>query len=191
MSKKSFFSISLCATALLFLSSCGSTDPGPGVATFKTVRVIPSISTPQAPVKIFPGATSCSSAGRVGVTPVLDIDLPITLNSTVYPGFTAGPNGTVNFHNFTVDFTPTDGGPALSSISGGMATSVLAGASGIASVPVTSATIKSTLQSDPVLLLCTTHDYHYIATINLYGTEVTGANASVQASTTVTYTNLP
>ena len=193
---KSILNLAGCCAALLSLPSCGGTNPGPAVATFKTVTVTASALAPELPSKVFAGG-ACSNGVLTGATIIEDVPLSVTLTSTLYPVSSTASTTTVTgqpvtINGFTVSYFPTNGGPPISDPArGGFTGTLLPGGTLLVPVPVTSDTTKALLQNDPILQKCTAHNYDYIATITFYGTELGGTNANIVASTTVSYTNIP
>lgn len=177
------------AAALFVLASCGSTNSGPSVATFKTVFITPSIATALTDVKLFSGGT-CTDNVISGTVTITTTPLSVDLMSVIYNGLTASTAQPVTVTSYSVNFNPTDGGPALKPIQGGLGVVVPAGGSATASVAIVDFTNVATLQADPVLSQCSTpHSFHYIATITFFGTELGGTNATFSTQTDVTFNN--
>ena len=175
--------------ALIGVTSCGSTNPGPAVATFKTVTVTATAVTPLTPVSVFTGST-CSNDVRTGVITITNTALSVALTSTLYTttGTVTGEPVTIN--GYSISYRPLNGGPAISDpVGGGFTATIPPGGSVTAPVLISSFKTEGVLQNDPTLQKCAPNNYDYDVTITFFGTELSGANASIPVHTTLTYTN--
>jgi hypothetical protein len=98
----------------------------------------------------------------------------------------------VEITSYTLSFKPENGGPAIPSMGPvGYSLFILGGGSATATIPITTDAIKNLLQSNAQLQQCATTSYTYSVTIAMLGTETDGANAIINAYTSVTFTNNP
>jgi hypothetical protein len=189
---KSILQIIGCAGAFFALTSCGSTNPGPGVAAFKTVTVSGSALTPLPPVSLF-ATTTCSNDVHTGIPTLTNTPLTVTLTSTLYPKanvnqVTTGQPVTIN--GGTISYQPLNGGPAISDPVGvGFTGTILPGGTLAIPVSITSFRTEGLLQNDANLSKCAAFSDDYEVTITFFGTELGGTNANIIVHTTLSYTN--
>ena len=193
MNAKSILPLICCAGALFALTSCGSTNPGSGVATFKTVTVTGSALTPLAPVSLFTG-TTCSNDVHSGIVTLTNAPVIITLNSTVYRQANVNQVATgepVTIIGYSISYAPINGGPAISDPKGGNASlgSIPPGGSLAVPISITSLTTEGILQNDPNLSKCAPLSYDYDVTVTFTGNELSGTNGYIPVHTRLTYTN--
>jgi len=176
------------AAALLVLGSCGSTNSGPSVGTFKTVTVTASVPTPLATVKAFSGGT-CTNGVLSGTISITLTPLAVTLTSTPYTGLASGTAQPVTVTTYSAHFVPIDGGPAIPDISNaGVGALVPAGSSASVNLNLVDMKTITLLQAalpNPCAAATSQASFHYRADITFTGIELSGATENFTTFTDV------
>lgn len=192
MNAKTILQLIGCISALVVISSCGTTNPGSAVTTFKTVTISGSALTPLVPVSVFAG-TTCSNDVHAGIATFTDTPLNVSLTSTVYTvsssTSTVVTGQPVTINGYTVNYYPKDGGPAISPLIGGFTGQVLPGATLSIPVYIANNNMVGLEQNDPLLQKCASNSHTYTVIITFSGTELGGTNGNITVETELTFTN--
>jgi|GEM_PF-3896526 len=192
----------LCLTGLV-ISSCGGSSPGSSVAEFKTVEVTMAATPSPFVSKVLPGNACSNGVLSGGQITTDDTPATVTFTSTVYPTPSQGSGNTtttttitpqsVSLNGYTVTFTPASSAypPIADVISGFVGTTVTAGGTATATIPLSTLNIRSSLAANPTLHSCTAASFTYYATITVAGTEQSGTNAAITTTVPVEFSNLP